>query len=289
VLNQLKTVVLLGALSAILIGLGGYLAPGYLYVFIGISILLNFGAYFWSDRIVLRMQGAREVAPHEAPRLHAMVDDLAARVEIPKPRVYIVPETQPNAFATGRNPAHAAVAVTEGILSLLSERELYGVLAHELAHIKHRDVLIATIAAAIASTVAYLANIMQFTAIFGGISDDDEGGSPLAALGLAIVAPLAATLVQLGISRSREYHADATGAEISGDPEALASALAKLQNASERIRPAVQPAIASLFIVNPFAGGRALVRLFSTHPPMEERIARLRQMQVKRRLAYGWR
>jgi heat shock protein HtpX len=276
-LNQLKTVFLLGALSAILIGLGGYLAPGYLYVFIGISILLNFGAYFWSDKIVLRMQRAREVTRAEAPQLHAMVDELADRAAIPKPRVYVVAEIQPNAFATGRDPAHGAVAVTDGILSLLSERELRGVLAHELAHIKNRDILIATIAAAIASAVAYLANIMHFAAIFGGTSDDDDG-SPLASLGLAIVAPIAATLVQLGISRSREYHADATGAAISGDPAALASALEKLQYASKQIPSAAQPATASLFIVNPFSGGQSLANLFSTHPPMKERIARLRRM-----------
>jgi heat shock protein HtpX len=180
--NQLKTVVLLGALSAMLVGLGGYLALGYVYLFVGIAILFNFGAYFWSDKIVLRMQGAREVSPYEAPSLHTIVDELAARFGIPKPRVYVVPESQPNAFATGRNPKHGAVAATEGIMSLLSERELRGVLAHELAHIKNRNILIATIAAAIASAVAYLANIMQFAAIFGGgMSEDDEGASPLAA------------------------------------------------------------------------------------------------------------
>lgn len=278
-MNQVKTVMLLGALSAILLGVGGYLAPGYFVVFVFLAIALNFGAYFWSDKLVLRMQRAQEVAPHQAPSLHAMIDELAAEANIPKPKVYVVPEAQPNAFATGRNPEHGAVAVTEGILSMLSQRELKGVLAHELAHIKNRDILIATIAAAIASAIALLANIVQFAAIFGGMSsDEDDGGSMLGGLVLAFVAPIAATLVQLGISRSREFHADATGAEISRDPEALASALSKLELASTRIRPHVQPATASLFIVNPFKGGRSLSRLFSTHPPMEERIKRLRRL-----------
>jgi heat shock protein HtpX len=279
--NQVKTVLLLGALSAVLIAIGGFIGGGrYLPTFLVIAVIMNFVSYFWSDKIVLRMSGAREVSPAEAPRLHAIVEELAVRANIPKPRVYLTPETQPNAFATGRNPQHGAVAVTAGIMQLLSERELRGVLAHELAHIRNRDILIASVAATVASAVTMIANMLQWGAIFGmGRSDDDGDSSPLGALALAIVAPIAATLIQLGISRSREFVADQSGAEISGDPEALASALEKLHRTAQRIPAHVEPATASMYIVNPFSGA-AMLKLFSTHPPVQERIAKLRGMML---------
>ena len=285
--NQLKTVLLLGAMSALLVGLGALVAPSYLYLFGALALLMNLGAYFFSDRIVLRMHHAREVGPHEAPDLHAMVADLSARAGIPKPRLFVIPEEQPNAFATGRNPAHGVVAVTQGIVRLLDRRELRGVLAHELAHIRNRDILIASIAAAAASVIAYVAHVLSFGALFGGSSqnDDGESNSPLGGIVVALVAPIAATLVQLGISRSREYLADATGAEISGDPEALARALLKLERATE-IVPVSEPAAAtaSLFIVNPFGPMAAAARWFSTHPSTAQRVRRLRPMVETARL-----
>ncbi|NOT53478.1 MAG: zinc metalloprotease HtpX [Deltaproteobacteria bacterium] len=278
--NQLKTIFLLGVLSAILIGFGGLLGPGYLYGFTALALILNVGAYFFSDRLVLRMSGAQEVTPEQAPALHRMVDELAHRAGIPKPRVCIIPEPHPNAFATGRNPEHGVVAVSEGIMRLLTERELRGVLAHELAHIKNRDILVSTIAATIAAAVGYLANALSFAAIFGGSNQDDEGeGSAGGGLLLALVTPFLAMLVQMGISRAREYMADEAGARIADDPEALASALAKLAQGAELMpMHEPQPATASLFIVNPLTGGGSLMNWLSTHPPMGERIRRLRAM-----------
>jgi heat shock protein HtpX len=278
--NQLKTVLLLGIMSCLLVGLGGALGPGYLYGFLALALVMNFVSYFFSDRIVLAMQRAREVSPAEAPELHQIVGELAQRAGVPKPRVYIIPEAQPNAFATGRNPEHSAVAVTEGILGILGERELRGVLAHEMAHVANRDILIASVAAAIAMAISAIARVVSFGAMFGGRSDDREGGSPLGGLLFAIVAPIAATLIQLAISRSREYHADETGARFAGNAEPLARALEKLEIGAERIPANVQPATASLFIVSPFAGRHGLLTLFSTHPPMEERIRRLRALRV---------
>ncbi|HSP18848.1 MAG TPA: M48 family metalloprotease [Myxococcaceae bacterium] len=204
------------------------------------------------------------------------------RAGIPKPRLYLIPEAQPNAFATGRNPEHAVVAVTSGLLELLDRRELRGVLAHELAHVKNRDILVSSIAATVAAAVTYVAHVVGF---FGGASSDEDGPSPLQALALAIVAPLAATLIQLGISRSREYGADRTGAEISGDPDALARALEKLEQAAHAVPVPMQPATASLFIVNPFSATEGVLNLFSTHPSMRERVRRLRAMQDQ---AGGW-
>lgn len=276
--NQIKTILLLGVLSALLIGFGAMLGRQWVLGFTLLALVLNLGAYFFSDRIVLRMHRAEPVGEHQAPRLYAVVRELAMRAEIPMPRVYRIPSPQPNAFATGRNPKNGVVAVTDGILQILTERELRGVLAHEIGHVKNRDILVSTIAAAVAGAIAYIANMLQFTAIFGGSSDDDAP-SPLAALALAIVAPIAATLVQLGISRSREFLADETGARLSGDPEALASALEKLEHAAHVVPPVTAaPSTASLFIVNPFAGVRGIVALFSTHPPMQERVRRLRAM-----------
>ncbi len=278
--NQLKTVVLLGALSALIIGLGGLVAPGHLYLFGALALLMNLGAYFFSDRIVLRMHGAQEVDPAQAPELHAMVAELAGRAGIPKPRVFLIPQDQPNAFATGRNPSKGVVAVTRGIMVLLDRRELRGVLAHEIAHIKNRDILVSSIAAAGAALISYVANALTFGALFGGASSDEgeEGGGAAGGLLAAFVAPVAAMLIQMGISRSREYMADATGARLSGDPEALASALLKLEHAAEVIPAETTPATASLFIVNPFGAMQNVARWFSTHPSTAERVRRLREM-----------
>jgi heat shock protein HtpX len=278
--NQLKTIFLLGVLSALLVSIGGVLGPGYFYGFIGLALLMNLGAYFFSDRIVLRMHGAQEVTPEEAPMLHRMVDELARNAGLPKPRVCVMPEEQPNAFATGRNPQHGVVAVTVGIMRLLTERELRGVLAHELAHIKNRDILVSSIAAVIAAAVGYIANALAFSSFLGGHRENEEedSGSSAGGLLMVFVAPMLATLIQLGISRAREYMADEAGAQISGDPEALAKALEKLAHGAAVFpTETAQPATASLFIVNPFAGG-GMLSLFSTHPPMDERIRRLRTM-----------
>jgi heat shock protein HtpX len=282
--NQLKTIALFGTLTALLVGFGGLIAPGYLYVFAALSLLMNLGAYFFSDRVVLRMHGATEVPREHAPELHAMVEELAQRAQIPKPRVFVIAEDAPNAFATGRNPEHGVVAVTEGIVRILDQRELRGVIAHELAHIKNRDILISSVAAAVASLISYAAQALTFSSLMGGSSDDEEGGSPLGGLLVAIVAPIAATVVQLGISRSREYLADETGAAISGDPEALARALSKLERAAA-VTPPVQtaPATASLFIVNPFGAMERVSRLFSTHPDTAERVRRLQAMAGRSR------
>lgn len=279
--NQIKTILLLGVLSAILIGFGAMLGRHWVAGFTILAVALNFGAYFFSDKIVLRMHRAQPIEEHQAPRLYAIVRELAMRAEIPMPRVYRIPSPQPNAFATGRNPKNGVVAVTDDILQILTERELRGVLAHEIGHVKNRDILVSTIAAAVAGAIAFIANMLQFTAIFGG--GDDDSPNPIAALALAIVAPIAATLVQLGISRSREYLADETGARLSGDPDALASALEKLDRAAHVVPPVTAaPSTASLFIVNPFAGTRGIVSLFSTHPPLDERVRRLRGMHFVR-------
>lgn len=279
--NQLKTLILIGALSALVIGVGAALAPGQLPLFVGLSLVMNLGAWFFSDRLVLRMHRARPLERAEAPRLHTIVDDLAARAGIPAPRLYLIPEAQPNAFATGRNPERGVVAVTEGIVQLLSERELRGVLAHEIAHIKNRDILVASIAAAMTSMLTWAAHALSFAGLFGSRSNDEAEprNSGAGSLLMVVVAPIAATLVQLGISRSREYLADETGAKLSGDPEALARALIKLeQGAAEVPAGHDQPATASLFIVNPFAGVGGLTRLFSTHPETAERVRRLRAL-----------
>jgi heat shock protein HtpX len=284
--NQIKTILLLGVLSAVLIGLGGVAGKGWMIGMTVFALLMNVGAYFFSDRIVLRMHGAQEVDEARAPELHAIVHELAQRAGIPKPRVCIIPSDQPNAFATGRNPEHGVVAVTDGIMRMLTRRELRGVLAHELAHIRNRDILLSTIAATFATAVSSIANMLQWTAIFGGGSDEDEGGSLVGVLAMAFVAPIAATLIQLGISRSREFLADATGAEICGDPEALASALQKLELGAMALPSATPvPATASLFIVNPLSGRRGLMSLFSTHPLTEERVRRLRALRFNPGLA----
>jgi len=242
------------------------------------AVVMNGVSYWFSDKIVLRMYGAKEVEPKDAPKLYRILQDLTLRAHMPMPRVYVIPQETPNAFATGRDEQHAAVAVTEGILDILSESELRGVLAHELSHVKNRHILIGTIAATMAGAISMLANIAQWGLIFGGRSSDDrEGGNPIAALAMIILAPLTAMLVQLAISRGREYGADATGARISGDPLSLANALKKLQRGVEKTPMEANPATAHMFIVSPLTGG-GLMMLFSTHPLLEERIPRLEMM-----------
>lgn len=241
------------------------------------ALMMNLFSYWFSDKIVLKMYKAREVTEHEAPELYSSVRRLVQKAEIPMPKVYIIDQDQPNAFATGRNPSHAAVAVTTGITRILTREELEGVIGHELAHVKNRDILISTIAATFAAAISYLAQMAQWAMIFGGRSDDDERGSPIAALVMMIVGPIAAMLIQMAISRSREYSADEGGARIAGNPRYLAGALKKLHMASQKIPLHAQPATAHMFIVNPLSGG-GIVKLFSTHPPIEERIARLEAM-----------
>jgi heat shock protein HtpX len=236
---------------------------------------MNFAAFFWSDKIVLRMYRARPVAREQAPDLYEIVERLSMKAGIPLPRLYLIPEPALNAFATGRSPSHAAVAVTEGMLRALSKEELEGVLAHELSHVLNRDTLISTVAATLAGAISWVAHPFM---LMGG-RDDDEGGNPLAALAAMILAPLAAMLIQMAVSRSREYQADATGARLVGYPQGLASALRKLAVAKERLPMRADPATAHLFIVNPLSG-RSIANLFSTHPPLEERIARLMEQRV---------
>ena len=244
---------------------------------------MNFASYWWSDRIVLWMYGAREVSEAEAPEFHALVRRLSQRAGLPMPRVYLIATDSPNAFATGRNPEHAAVAATEGILRLLTTDELEGVMAHELGHVRNRDILTSTVAATLAGAIMMLARMAQWAAFFGGGrgSDDDEGGAGgiVSMLALAILAPLAAMLIQMAISRAREYQADASGAQISRKPWALAAALEKLERASSVIPMNANPATAHMFIVNPLSGS-SILNLFSTHPPIEARVARLRAMRI---------
>ena len=279
--NIFKTAALLGALTALLVLIGGALGgqQGMLVAFF-FALVMNFASYWFSDKLVLAMYGAKPIEEAEAPGLYRVVRTLATRAGIPMPRVYLIPSQTPNAFATGRNPEHATVAVTQGIMQMLDEHELEGVLAHELAHVKNRDVLIATIAATLAGAITYLAHMAQWAAIFGGRRDDEEeGGGAFGAILMAILAPIAAMLIQLAVSRAREYQADATGARLAGQPLGLAKALEKLHIASQALPMQASPATAHLFIVNPLSGS-AWLTLFSTHPPIEERMARLRAMRL---------
>ena len=280
--NQLKTAVLLGVLTALIVVFGSTLGGqnGMMIAFV-FAIGMNLFSYWFSDKIVLRMYKAQEVSEAEAPELFAMVHRLTAAAGLPMPKLYSIPEDSPNAFATGRNPEHAAVAVTQGIMRLLSREELEGVLAHELAHVKNRDILIGTVAAVLAGVITYIAHMAQWGAMFGGFSrdDDDEGGGGLlGTILLAVLAPIAALLIQMAISRSREYLADETGARFAGTPSGLAGALEKLESASERIPLNANPATENMFIVKPFTGG-GIMNLFSTHPPIQERIQRLRNLR----------
>jgi heat shock protein HtpX len=280
-MNIIKTGLLLGALTGLLMLIGGYFGgkSGVVIAFI-FAMVMNFGAYWFSDKLILRMYHAQEVSESEAPDLYRIVKNLALKAGLPMPKVYIVPGDTPNAFATGRNEGHAVVAVTEGILRMLNKEELEGVLAHELTHIKNKDMLIGSIAATLAGAIVMLANMAQWAAIFGGSSrdSDEEGGGVIGLILMAILAPIAATIIQMAISRSREYLADAGGAKVSGKPYGLAGALEKLSKASQAIPMAANPSTAHMFIVNPLTG-KSLMNLFSTHPPIEERIARLRSMK----------
>jgi len=276
--NTLKTTLLLGLLTGLILWIGGALGGQHgLVIALVFAAVMNMGAYWFSDKIVLSMYRASEVDPAKAPGLFRLVERLAQRAEIPTPRVFVIPSESPNAFATGRNPQHAVVAVTHGILRLMSDEELEGVLAHELGHIKNRDILISSIAATLAGAVMMLASMERFAAIFGGVGsrDNEEGGGGLLGfLFMALVAPLAALLIQMAISRTREFKADSTGAAIAGNPMGLAHALEKLGTASRRIPLQANPATSHMFIVNPLSG-KGMLGLFSTHPPLEERIRRL--------------
>jgi len=279
-MNRTKTMLLMAALTALVVFIG-YALGGQTGLVLALLVAgaMNFASYWWSDKIVLRMYGAQEISERDAPELFRLVSDLTSRADMPMPKVYIIPEDTPNAFATGRNPQHAAVAVTEGLLRMLDRRELAGVLAHELAHVKNRDTLVMTVAASIGGALSMLANMAMWSSLFGSSSDDDEEGSGLMGglLGI-IVAPIAASLIQMAISRSREFLADEAGAQMTGDPLALANALRKIESWSQQLpMHSGNPAMAHLFIINPFGGMSAsgLLRLFSTHPSTEDRVSRL--------------
>ena len=275
-MNHIKTAFLLAALTVFLVVLGGAFGGRQgMTIALIFAFAMNFFAYWFSDKIVLKMYGARQVTEAEAPELVGIVRRLTMKAGMPMPKVYLMEQAQPNAFATGRNPAHGAVAVTTGIMNILTADELSGVIGHELAHIRNRDILISTIAATIAGAISYLAHIAQWGLIFGGgRHNDDEGGNPIAAIAMMILAPIAALLVQMAISRSREYAADEGGARLAGNPRYLSNALRKLDWASKKVPMNANPATSHMFIVNPLSGG-GLMKLFSTHPPMEERIRRL--------------
>jgi heat shock protein HtpX len=277
-MNGLKTMMLMMLLTLLLVYGGAALGGRQGMTFaLMIAFFMNFISYFFSDKIVLMMYRAKEVTESEAPVLYRIVRRLTQKAGMPMPKVYIIPDMSPNAFATGRNPNHAAVAATEGIMQILTEEELSGVMAHELSHVLHRDILISTVAATIAGAISYLAQMAQWAMIFGGSRRRDDDGSPIAALVMMIVAPIAAMLIQLAISRAREYSADEGGAKLLGNPLALASALKKLTRGVQAMPMQSNPATSHLFIVNPLSG-RGVMKLFSTHPPLEERIARLEAM-----------
>ncbi len=280
-MNSLKTMMLMVTLTLMLVFVGGLLGgkTGMTFALV-MAFGMNFVTYWFSDKIVLKMYRAKPVTETEAPELYSIVRRLAQRAGLPMPKVCIMEQDQPNAFATGRNPEHGVVAVTTGIMRILSREELEGVIAHELAHIRNRDILVSTVAASIAGAISYLAQMAQWAMIFGGRRDEEGGGNPIAALVMMIVGPIAAMMVQMAISRSREYGADAGGAQISGNPLYLANALKKLHMAAQRIPMNASPATAHLFIVSPLSGG-GLLKLFSTHPPMEERVARLESMRSR--------
>jgi heat shock protein HtpX len=272
--NNLKTFGLLAALTALFLGLGAMFGRSGFVMALGFAVVMNFVGYWFSDKIALAMSHAKEVSASEAPQLHAMIEQLAGRAGLPKPRVYIIPEAAPNAFATGRDPKHAAVAVTQGIVQLLSREELEGVVAHELAHVKHRDILISSVAAVLAGALTHFAQMLLW---FGGGRDRDN---PLGGIGLLltfILAPLAAALIQMAISRSREFEADRLGAEICGHPLWLAGALGKLEAGARAVPMHADPAMSHMYIVNPLRGVN-FTKLFSTHPPTQERVARLQAM-----------
>lgn len=280
-MNFMKTTVLLAALTGLLVAVGGLVGgTGGAMIFLVFAGVMNFAAYWFSDKFALRMAGAKEIQESDDPHLFAMVREVAELSRMPMPRVYIIQNDSPNAFATGRNPQHAVVAVTTGIQRLLTDRELRGVLGHEMGHVKNRDILTSSIVATIAGAISMIAQVLMWSSLFGGRGRDQN---PLITIAVILIAPLAATILQLGISRQREYGADKTGAEVTRDPEALASALEKLQRGVQ-VRPMqetpAQEAVSALYIVKPFGGAGGMSKLFSTHPPLEERIERLRKMRV---------
>ena len=279
-MNFLKTTVLLATLTGLLVAIGGLIGGvGGAIIFLVIAGAMNFFAYWFSDKFALKMAGARQIEERDDPRLFAMVREVAEKSRMPMPKVYIIENPSPNAFATGRNPEHAVVAVTTGIQRLLTERELRGVIGHEMGHVRNRDILTSSIVATVAGAISMIAQVLMWSSIFGGRGRDQN---PFVTLAVILIAPIAATMIQLGISRTREYAADKTGAEVTGDPEALASALEKLQrgvSAMPMEETPAQEAVSALYIVKPFAGGGGMANLFSTHPPLEERIKRLRSMR----------
>ena len=283
-MKMVKTTLLMGGLMGIILVIGQWLGgtTGLLIAFV-LAVAMNIGAYWFSDKIVLRSYSAREVSEAQAPKLYRIVEDLAKEAGMSMPKLYIIPSEAANAFATGRNPDHAAVAVTDGILRIMDERELTGVLAHELSHVKNRDILISSVAATLAGVIMIVANMARWSALFGGFGrgGDRQGGNIIGLLAMAILAPVAALLIQMAISRTREFAADESGARTSGDPQGLASALRKLGRAAENVPLEASPQTSHLFIVNPLSG-QSLMKLFSTHPPLEERIARLRDMREQR-------
>lgn len=283
-MNRVKSVMLLTLLSLILMAIGGVVGGqnGAMAMFL-ISLAINFYTYWNSDKMALRAYNAQPLSESQVPELYELVRELCRKAELPMPRLYVIPTDVPNAFATGRNPEHAAVAVTEGILSMLNRDEIAGVISHELSHVKHRDTLIMTLSASIATAISYIANIAQWAAIFGTARDEDGNRSnPIALIVAIVVAPLAASLIQFALSRSREYMADASGARISGKPLALASALLKLDDyAHHRVIPDAKPATSGLFIINPLAGVGGMANLFSTHPSTEERVKKLREIAAE--------
>lgn len=283
-MNRVKSVMLLTLLSLILMAIGGVVGGqnGAMTMFL-ISLAINFYTYWNSDKMALRAYNAQPLAESQVPELYELVRELCRKAELPMPRLYVIPTDVPNAFATGRDPEHAAVAVTEGILSMLNRDELAGVISHELSHVKHRDTLIMTLSASIATAISYIANIAQWAAIFGTVRDEDGNRSnPIALIVTIVIAPLAASLIQFALSRSREYMADASGARICGKPLALADALLKLDDyAHHRVIPDAKPATSGLFIINPLAGVGGVANLFSTHPSTEERVKKLREIAAE--------
>ena len=278
-MNRFKTAVLLTSLTLLMVAMGSAIGGrGGMFFAFFMACAMNFFSYWFSDKIVLKMYDAREIGEAENPAFYGIIRRLSMKAGLPMPKVYIIPSDSPNAFATGRNPEHAAVAATEGIMRILTPEELEGVMAHELTHVVNRDILISTIAATFAGAISMLGSMLQWGALLGGRRDDEEGGGLLGGLAMAIIAPIAAMLIQMAVSRSREYLADEGGARMCGHPLALASALRKLDNGSRMLpMQEARPATAHLFIVNPLTAG-GLQQLFSTHPPMDDRIARLEQM-----------